>query len=163
MSGAAAVSDTRRESSSGQGRLDNDITRGSDTIMDVDIFWIACPFCTNYRKGEKNPSILWWVIQHLLWPTARWYLPYLIDKPQQLQSVLWVLSWGQIRWSLQGTKAMGKIQASQLYYTLPCPACLPTIKYIKHKIRPTIGGQKTMLRLFCRRGWHQWGWGRKIQ
>ena len=76
MSGAAAVSDTRRESSSGQGRLDNDITRGSDTIMDVDIFWIACPFCTNYWKGEKNPSIMWWVIQHLLWPTAQWLLPY---------------------------------------------------------------------------------------
>ena len=75
MSGAAAVSDTRRESSSGQGRLDNGITRGSDTIMDVDISWIACPFCTNYRKGGKNPSILWWVIQHLLWPTTRWYLP----------------------------------------------------------------------------------------
>ena len=58
VSDVAAVSDTRRESFSGQGRLDNGITRGSDTIMDVDIFWIACPFCTNYRKGEKNPSIL---------------------------------------------------------------------------------------------------------
>ena len=106
---------------------------------------------------------LWWISSLEYRGLKTPIYNYLIDKPQQLQSVLWVVSWGQIRWSLQGTKAMGKIQASQLYYTLPCPACLPTIKYIKHKIRPTIGGQKTMLRLFCRRGRHQWGWGGKIQ
>ena len=64
------------ESSRGQGRLNNDITRASVTIMDVYIFWIACPFCTTYRKREKNLSLLWWVIQHLFSPTAQWLLPY---------------------------------------------------------------------------------------
>ena len=58
VSDVAAVSDTRRESFSGQGRLDNGITRGSDTIMDVDIFWIACPFCTYCQNWENNLRLL---------------------------------------------------------------------------------------------------------
>ena len=53
MSGVAAVSNTREESSSGHGRLNNDITRGTGIRMEVDIFLIAYPFCTIFRKGEK--------------------------------------------------------------------------------------------------------------
>ena len=58
VSSAAAVSNTRRESSGDQDRLNNDITRGPGTLMEVYIFWIACPFCTDCKRGEKSPSFL---------------------------------------------------------------------------------------------------------
>ena len=63
MSGVAAVSNTREESSSAvasHGRLDNEITRGTGIRMEVDIFLIAYPFCTKFRKGKKisEPTVM---------------------------------------------------------------------------------------------------------
>ena len=54
MSGVAAVSDTRVESTGGQSDLDNDIDRGPGIKVDADIFLIAYPFCTIPRKVKKK-------------------------------------------------------------------------------------------------------------
>ena len=52
VSGVSAVSNASVESPVDKSKLDNDITRGPVVMMDVDIFLIACPFCTN-RQKEK--------------------------------------------------------------------------------------------------------------
>ena len=52
MSGVSAVSNVSVESPEDEAKLDNDIARGPVVMMDVDIFLIACPFCTNCQKEK---------------------------------------------------------------------------------------------------------------